>query len=137
MEELQKISQMTQDEARQVLMAEVEKEAHADMARIIRQIEAEARDEGEKRARKLISLAIQRVASDHVAEITSSAVALPSEEMKGRIIGRNGRNIRSFEQATFARSRRRPASMSSSTTPLNRSPSHVSIRSEGKWRAGP
>ncbi len=100
MEELQKISQMTQDEARKVLMAEVEKEAHSDMARIIRQIEAEARDEGEKRARKLISLAIQRVASDHVAEITSSAVALPSEEMKGQIIGRNGRNIRSFEQAT-------------------------------------
>jgi ribonuclease Y len=90
---------MTLEDARQVLMAEVEKEARGDMARIIRQIETEAREEGDKRARNLISLAIQRIASEHVAEITSSAVPLPSDEMKGRIIGRNGRNIRSFEQA--------------------------------------
>jgi ribonuclease Y len=99
MDRLQKISEMTREEARQILIKEVEKEARSDMARIIRQIEAEARDEGDKRARKLISLAIQRVASDHVAEITSSAVPLPADDMKGRIIGRNGRNIRSFEQA--------------------------------------
>ncbi len=69
------------------------------MARIYRQIEAEAREEGEKRARKLIADAIQRVASEHVAEVTSSVVVLPNEEMKGRIVGRNGRNIKAFEQA--------------------------------------
>jgi ribonuclease Y len=99
MERLQQISQMTLDDARQVLMAEAEKEARGDMARIIRQVEAEAREEGEKRARKLISLAIQRVASEHVSEITTSVVPLPSDDMKGRIIGRNGRNIRAFEQS--------------------------------------
>ncbi len=96
---LQEISTMTIDEARQALLTEVEKEARSDMARIMRQIEAEAREEGETRARKLITLAIQRVASEHVSEMTTSAVTLPSDEMKGRIIGRNGRNIRSFEQA--------------------------------------
>jgi len=96
---LEQISQMTQDGAREELFAAVEKEARADMARIYRQIEAEAREEGEKRARKLIADAIQRVASEHVAEVTSSVVPLPNEEMKGRIVGRNGRNIKTFEQA--------------------------------------
>ncbi len=99
MEELQNIAKMTEDEARAQLLAETEKESRNDMARIIRQIEAEARAEGEKRARELIADAIQRVASDHVAEVTSSVVTLPNEEMKGRIVGRNGRNIRAFEQA--------------------------------------
>ncbi|HVN56343.1 MAG TPA: ribonuclease Y [Anaerolineaceae bacterium] len=99
MAELQKIAQMTVEEARNVLLVEVEKEARSDMARIIRQIEAEARAEGENRARELIADAIQRVASDHVAEVTTSVVNLPNEEMKGRIVGRNGRNIRAFEQA--------------------------------------
>jgi len=99
LEKLEQISQMTQDEAKKELFEAVEKEARADMARIIRQIEAEAREEGEKRARKLIADAIQRVASEHVAEVTSSVVPLPNEEMKGRIVGRNGRNIRAFEQA--------------------------------------
>lgn len=99
MAELQRISQMTPEEARNVLLAEVEKEARADMARIIRQIDAEAREEGERRARKLIASAIQRVASEHVAEVTTSFVPLPSDDMKGRIIGRNGRNINAFEQA--------------------------------------
>jgi ribonuclease Y len=98
-EKLQEISQMTNAQARELLIAEVEKEARGDMARIIRQIEAEAREEGEKRARHLIADAIQRVASEHVAEVTSSVVPLPNEEMKGRIVGRNGRNIRAFEQA--------------------------------------
>lgn len=96
---LESVSSMTRDEARKVLMDEVEREARADMARIIRAIENEAKEEGEKKARNLISLAIQRVASEHVAETTTSLVTLPSDEMKGRIIGRNGRNIRSFEQA--------------------------------------
>jgi ribonucrease Y len=99
MEELQRIGQMTIEEARGILLAEVEKEARMDMARIIRQIEHEAREEGETRARKLIAAAIQRVASEHVSEVTTSVVPLPSDEMKGRIIGRNGRNIHAFEQA--------------------------------------
>lgn len=99
MSKLEEIAQLTQDEAKKDLFAAVEKEARADMARIYRQIEAEAREEGEKRARKLIADAIQRVASEHVAEVTSSRVTLPNEEMKGRIVGRNGRNIKAFEQA--------------------------------------
>ncbi len=96
---LETVSSMTRDEARKVLMDEVEKESRNDMARIMRQIEGEAREEGEKRARSIVSMAIQRIASEHVGESTTSVVALPSDEMKGRIIGRNGRNIRSFEQA--------------------------------------
>jgi ribonuclease Y len=99
LEKLQEISQMTEEQARGILLEEVEKEARGDMARIIRQIEAEAREEGEKRARRLIADAIQRVASEHVSEVTSAVVPLPNEEMKGRIVGRNGRNIRAFEQA--------------------------------------
>ena len=96
---LEEIARMTQDEAKKELFASVEQEARGDMARIIRQIEAEAREEGEKRARKLIADAIQRVASEHVAEVTRAVVTLPNEEMKGRIVGRNGRNIKAFEQA--------------------------------------
>jgi ribonucrease Y len=99
MEELQRISQLSIEEARGLLLADVEKDTRSDMARIIRQVEFEAREEGENRARKIIAAAIQRVASDHVAEITTSVVNIPSEEMKGRIIGRNGRNIHAFEQA--------------------------------------
>ena len=98
-EELQRIGQMSVEEARALLLQEAEKEARSDMARIIRQIEAEARSEGEKRARELITESIQRVASDHVVSVTTSVVTLPNEEMKGRIVGRNGRNIRAFEQA--------------------------------------
>jgi ribonucrease Y len=98
MEELQKISKMTIDEARTLLLEEVEKDARNDMARIIRQVETEAREEADRRARKIIADAIQRVASDSVSEVTTSVVTLPSDEMKGRIIGRNGRNIHAFEQ---------------------------------------
>jgi len=96
---LEQIAGLSQDEARKELFAAVEKEARGDMARIIRQIESEAREEGEKRARKLIADAIQRVASEHVAEVTRAVVTLPNDEMKGRIVGRNGRNIKAFEQA--------------------------------------
>jgi ribonuclease Y len=96
---LERVSSMTRDDAKVQLLQEVERESRADMLRIIRQIEEEAQMEGEKRARELIADAIQRVASDHVSEITVSVVPLPSDDMKGRIIGRNGRNIRSFEQA--------------------------------------
>jgi ribonuclease Y len=97
--ELQRVSGMTTEDAKNQLLSAVEKEARGDMARIIRRIEEEAQEEGDRRARELIADAIQRVASDHVAEVSVSVVALPSDEMKGRIIGRNGRNIRAFEQA--------------------------------------
>ncbi|RME06786.1 MAG: ribonuclease Y, partial [Anaerolineae bacterium] len=98
-ERLEQIARMSAEEARQTLLQQVEREAREDMARIIRQIEAEAQEEGERRARKLVADAIQRVASEHVVEVTSSTVDLPSDDMKGRIIGRNGRNIHSFERA--------------------------------------
>lgn len=98
MEELQRISELSKEEARNILLADVEKDSRNDMARIIRQVENEAREEGERRARDLITTAIQRVASEHVSEVTTSVVPLPSDEMKGRIIGRNGRNIQAFEQ---------------------------------------
>jgi ribonucrease Y len=99
MQKLQEISRMTDEEAKALLLSEVEKDARNDMARIIRQIEAEAHQEGEKKARQIITDSIQRVASDQVAQVTSSVVSLPNDEMKGRIVGRNGRNIRAFEQA--------------------------------------
>lgn len=99
MVELQRVAAMSVEEARVELLANVEKESRGDMARIIRQVESEARAEGDKKAREIIADAIQRVASDHVAEVTTSVVPLPNEEMKGRIVGRNGRNIRAFEQA--------------------------------------
>ncbi len=100
LEELQKIAQMTVEEARTQLLAAVEQDARNDMARIIRQVEAEARETADSRARDVISLAVQRLASEHVSEISVSVVPLPSDEMKGRIIGRAGRNIRAFELAT-------------------------------------
>ncbi|MBP7196068.1 MAG: DUF3552 domain-containing protein, partial [Anaerolineaceae bacterium] len=90
--ELQRVSEMSSEEARAILLEEVEKEARADMARIIRQHEIEATEIGMEKARELIADAIQRVASDKVAEVTTSLVTLPNEEMKGRIVGRNGRN---------------------------------------------
>jgi len=96
--ELHRIAQLSSDEAKVLVLAEAEKGARSDITRIIRQIEAEARAEGEKRAREIIADAIQRVASEHVSEVTTSVVVLPNEEMKGRIVGRNGRNIRAFEQ---------------------------------------
>lgn len=99
LEELQRVAEMSREEARGELLAEVEKEARGDMARVIRQVEAEARAEGERKAREIVTDAIQRVASEHVAQVTTSIVSLPNEEMKGRIVGRNGRNIRAFEQA--------------------------------------
>ncbi len=98
--ELERISALSREEARDIILAQVEREARDDAARRIREIEQQAKDEAEKTARKIIGLAIQRVASDYVAEITVSTVNLPSEELKGRIIGREGRNIRAFEQIT-------------------------------------
>jgi ribonuclease Y len=99
MAELERISQLTPAEARELLLQEVEKTARQDMARTIRAIEDEAREKADKSARKIVAWTVQRIATDHVADLVVSAVPLPSEEMKGRIIGRNGRNIRAFEQA--------------------------------------
>ncbi len=99
-EELQRIGQMTIDEAREQVLTLAEQDARNDIARIIRQVEAEAHEEADKRARSIISMAVQRLASEHVSEISVSVVPLPSDDMKGRIIGRNGRNIRAFEIAT-------------------------------------
>jgi ribonuclease Y len=98
--ELQRIAQMSVEEARAQVLEAAEQDARNDIARIIRQVESEARDEADKRARDVISLAVQRLASEHVSEISVSVVPLPNDEMKGRIIGRNGRNIRAFEIAT-------------------------------------
>jgi len=99
-DKLQDIAQMTVEEARQALLDSIELDARNDMARIIRQVEAEARETADHRARSLIAMAIQRLASEQVSEVSVSVVPLPSDDMKGRIIGRNGRNIRSFELAT-------------------------------------
>jgi len=96
---LERIAGMSRDEAKQELLKAVEQESRQDMARVIRQVEAEAREEAEARARKIITTAIQRISSEQVAELTVSTVTLPSDEMKGRIIGRSGRNIRAFEMS--------------------------------------
>lgn len=97
---LQQISSLSRDEAKNILISSLREEAERSSALMIRQIEAEAHDKAEKEARKIISLAIQRYASDQVSEITVSTVPLPNDEMKGRIIGREGRNIRAFQAAT-------------------------------------
>jgi len=98
--ELERVAGMDRQEARVLLLKSVEQDARQDMARIIRQVEAEAHEEAESKAREIITLAIQRFASDQVAETTVSSVPLPNDEMKGRIIGRGGRNIRAIESAT-------------------------------------
>ncbi|MFZ5642369.1 MAG: ribonuclease Y [Bacillota bacterium] len=98
--ELERVSGMTSEEARQILLADIEKEIQYEAAKMIKDIEDKAKEEGEKRARDVISLAIQRCAADHVAETTVAVIPLPSDEMKGRIIGREGRNIRAFETLT-------------------------------------
>jgi ribonuclease Y len=98
--ELQRVANMSQEEAKGLLLQTVEQEARQDMARIIREVEAEAREEADKKARKIVTVAVQRIASDQVSEIAVSTVPLPSDDMKGRIIGRQGRNIRALESAT-------------------------------------
>jgi ribonuclease Y len=98
--ELERIAGLTADEATQAIIARVEKEAYHDAAQLVRDIEQNAKEEGNKKARNIIALAIQKCASDHVAETTVSVINLPNDDMKGRIIGREGRNIRALEQAT-------------------------------------
>jgi len=98
--ELERVAGMTAEEARAELLRMVEQEAREDMARLIREIEEEAKREAKDKAREIITLAIERLASEHVAETTVTSVPLPSDDMKGRIIGRQGRNIRAIENAT-------------------------------------
>ena len=99
-EKLEKIANMTAEEAKRQLMITMEDEAKYEAAKTIKRIEDEAKDEADKKSRYIIGMAIQRYASDYVAEATVSVVNLPSDEMKGRIIGREGRNIRALEAAT-------------------------------------
>ena len=98
--ELERIAAMTRDEAKDIIVSKVQKEAYHDAAAMVRDIEAQAREEGEKKARNIVALAIQKCAADHVAESTVSVINLPNDDMKGRIIGREGRNIRALETAT-------------------------------------
>lgn len=98
--ELERISGLSQQEAKEILLERVEDEIRVDAARIIREVEAKAHVEADRKAREIITTAIQRVASDQVAEATVSTVELPSDDMKGRIIGRGGRNIRAIENIT-------------------------------------
>ena len=97
---LERVSGMTADQAKAQLLEAVREEAEHDAVRVARAIERKAREEADERARDVLLTAIQRIAADHTAEATVSVVPLPSEEMKGRIIGREGRNIRALEQAT-------------------------------------
>ncbi|MBR3786099.1 MAG: ribonuclease Y [Firmicutes bacterium] len=99
-EELEKISGLTAEEAKALLLDEIEKDVRHDASLMIKDIELKAKEEADKRAKQIITGAIQRCAADHVAESTVSVVALPNDEMKGRIIGREGRNIRAIETQT-------------------------------------
>jgi len=99
-EELERVAGISGEEARRIVLEEAGKEARHEAAMLLEQIEEETKREADRKAREIISVAIQRCAVDQVAESTVSAVALPSDEMKGRIIGREGRNIRTFEQLT-------------------------------------
>jgi ribonuclease Y len=99
-EELERLSNLTVGEAREMLLAQIEREIRDEANRRLREIEQEVKEEADERARKIIALTMQRLTSEVVSETTVSVVPLPSEDMKGRIIGREGRNIRSLEQLT-------------------------------------
>ena len=99
-QQLERVATMTRDEAKQRLLDQMIEEARHDAARRIMQIEEEAREEAERRAKKVISIAVERLSGEFVAERTASVIHLPSDDMKGRIIGREGRNIRAIEAAT-------------------------------------
>ena len=98
--ELERISGMTAVQARDTLLGQVEERARHEMAKIVRQVDEETRLEADRRARNILSVAIQRTASGHTAETTVAVVQLPSDDLKGRIIGREGRNIRTLENLT-------------------------------------
>jgi ribonuclease Y len=97
--ELEKIAAMSREQAVQELLRVIEDEARQDMARVIREVEAETKEKADAIARELIADSVQRLGSEQVAEVAVSTVPLPNDDMKGRIIGRGGRNIRAFEQA--------------------------------------
>ncbi len=99
-EELEKISSLSSIEAKELILKRVEDETRHETAKMVREIETRAREEADSKSRNILTLAIQRCASDHVAESTVSVVRLPSDDMKGRIIGREGRNIRAIETLT-------------------------------------
>ncbi len=98
--ELERVSGMSSDEAKELLLQRVREEIEHEMMMMVRDIENQAKAEGDKKAREIVTLAIQRCAADHVSETTVSVVSLPNDEMKGRIIGREGRNIRALETLT-------------------------------------
>ncbi len=99
-QELEKVAQLTKEEAKQQIMDNVLEEARHDSAVMVRNIEAQAKEDANKKAKEIISLAVQRCCTDHASEITVSVVPLPNDDMKARIIGREGRNIRALENAT-------------------------------------
>lgn len=98
--ELERISKLTKEEAKKELVTKYEDEAKKDAAVMVRNIENQAKEEANKKAKEIVTLAIQKTAVDHTSEVTVSTVALPNDEVKGRIIGREGRNIRALESAT-------------------------------------
>ncbi len=97
---LEEVSGLTQEEAKSILMNDVEKEAKHEAAMMVKEIESQAKEDADKKAREIIAYSIQKCAADHVAETTVTVVELPNDEMKGRIIGREGRNIRTLETLT-------------------------------------
>ncbi|MFO7752538.1 MAG: ribonuclease Y [Desulfobacteraceae bacterium] len=99
-QELERVSGLTSEEAKDILLKSMEEEARLDGAKLVKKITSEAREQADKEAKKILSTAIQRYAGDYVAERTVSVVHLPGDDMKGRIIGREGRNIRAIEAAT-------------------------------------
>jgi len=99
-QELQKISRMSQEEAKALLLSGLEKKLVAEKAALVREIEAKAKEDADKNAREILGYAIQKCAADHTSETTVSIVALPNDDMKGRIIGREGRNIKALETLT-------------------------------------
>ena len=98
--QLMKVANMSADEARTVLLEQVEKEIEADAAQVVQRTLEKAEEQAEEKVREIIATAIQRYAADHTSQITVSTVDIPSDDMKGRVIGREGRNIRAFEKAT-------------------------------------
>ncbi|RLZ14865.1 Rnase Y domain-containing protein, partial [Proteus mirabilis] len=98
--ELERISNLTREQAKAIILGKVESEVSHEIAVMVKESEVRAKEEADKKAKEILSLAMQRCAADHVAETTVSVVNLPNDEMKGRIIGREGRNIRTLETLT-------------------------------------
>ncbi len=98
--ELERISNLTREQAKSIILGKVENELSHEIAAMVKESEVRAKEEADKKAKEILSLAMQRCAADHVAETTVSVVNLPNDEMKGRIIGREGRNIRTLETLT-------------------------------------